>query len=256
MVLLHGITCSERVWRRVVPLLADAYDVIALTALGHRGGPQAGGAVTTISDVVADIERQLDELGLDRPHLAGNSLGGWVALELARRGRGRTVCALSPAGCWEANAADQGHADARLRRVVRLTELTRAALPLAARLRVVRRLAMRDNAVHGDRLSRGEFIDMADDLLGCDARDDLLGTSEQLAPMDPLPCPVVLAWSGSDRIFPPEVNGVRARALFPQADWRVLPGIGHLSMIDDPALVARTIRETAQLNPLIPAGTS
>ena len=47
-----------------------------------------------------DLERLLDELGLAKAHLAGNSLGGWAALELARRGRALTVCALSPAGAW------------------------------------------------------------------------------------------------------------------------------------------------------------
>jgi len=105
---------------------------------------------------------------------------------------------------------------------------------------------MRDNAVHGDRLSASEFIDMADDLLGCTARDDLLGTTEQLAPIEPLPCPIVLAWAGSDRIFPPTVNGARARALVPHAEWRVLPGVGHVAMTDDPVLVARTIRQVTQ----------
>ena len=125
-------------------------------------------------------------------------------------------------------------------------ELTRRALPYAARSQVVRRLVMRDIAVRGDRLSPGEVIDMADDLLGCSARDDIFATREQLAPMDPLPCPVMLAWSGSDRIFPPGVNGARARTLFPQAEWRLLPGVGHCPMADDPALVARTIHEATE----------
>ena len=243
LVLLHGVTGSERMWRRVVPLLAPHHDTIAFTALGHRGGTPASGPAT-IAAVVDDAEQRLDDLGLQRPHLAGNSMGGWVALELARRGRAASVCALSPAGCWHADAADQHHASDRLRAVVRLTQATRAILPLAARSRAVRRLAMRDNAEHGDRLTPVEMLDLADDLLGCSVRDDLLGTTEQLAPLDPLPCPVMLAWSGRDRIFPPAVNGARARALMPRAQYRELADVGHVPMLDNPELVAATIRDS------------
>lgn len=246
--LLHGVTGSELMWRRVVPLLARQHDVIALTALGHRGGRKPAPGRVRIADVVDDAERALDELGLDRPHLAGNSMGGWVALELARRHRARTVCALSPAGCWTTGTSDQKHATAALRRVAWLTEHTRKVLPVAARVPLVRRLSMRDNVFHGNRLTPGELVDLADDLLGCTARDDLLSSDEQLEPMHPLPCPVVLAWAARDRIFPPAVNGAHARKLFPQAHWRILADVGHVSMLDDPDLVARTIRDTTQLH--------
>lgn len=245
--LLHGVTGSELMWRRVVPLLAQQHEAIALTALGHRGGRNPTARPVRIADVVDDAERALDELGLDRPHLAGNSMGGWVALELARRHRARTVCALSPAGCWTTGTGDQQHATTALRRVVWLTEHTRQVLPVAARVPLVRRIALRDNVVHGNRLTPEEFVDLADDLLGCTARTDLLSSDEQLEPMHPLPCPVVLAWAARDRIFPPAVNGARARKLFPQAQYRILPDVGHVAMLDDPDLVARTILETTQL---------
>ena len=102
LVLFHGILCSERVWRNVVPLLAEDFDVVALNALGHRGGPAAGDSRPATIEALTDAaERQLDELGIEQAHLAGNSLGGWMALELARRGRARSVCALSPAGFWD-----------------------------------------------------------------------------------------------------------------------------------------------------------
>lgn len=240
LVLLHGVTGSERMWQQVVPLLAASHDTVALTALGHAGGPRAHGRVT-IAAVVDDIERQLDELGFDCPHLAGNSMGGWVALELARRGRARSVCALSPAGCWIAGTAGHRRSRTKLRRVVALTRATRPILPTIARAAAVRRIALRDNARHGDRVAPADLVALADDLLRCAVRDDLLSTPEQLEPLDPLPCPVLLAWSGCDRIFPPAVNGARARELFPSATYRELPGVGHVPMFDDPALVAAAI---------------
>ena len=51
-------------------------------------------------DVIDESERYLDERGLDRPHLAGHSMGGFIALELARRGRAASVCVFSPGGLW------------------------------------------------------------------------------------------------------------------------------------------------------------
>ena len=93
LVLLHGIFQADRVWRHVVPPLAEHYDVIAPMGFGH-GGRVPDKRPTTFEDWVDDSEQILDELGLDKPHLAGNSSGGWVALELARRGRAKTVCAI------------------------------------------------------------------------------------------------------------------------------------------------------------------
>jgi pimeloyl-ACP methyl ester carboxylesterase len=100
LVLLHGITMSGNAWQDVVPLLSDHHEVFTPTALGHRGGPPVQRRPATITDVVDAAEHYLDERGLERPHLAGNSLGGLVAIELARRGRAATVCAFSPGGFW------------------------------------------------------------------------------------------------------------------------------------------------------------
>ena len=100
LVLLHGATFSGRIWQDIVPLLSEHHDVHAPTLLGHRGGPAIQRRAARVSDMVDAAERYLDEHGLARPHLAGNSLGGWVAIELARRGRAASVCAFSPAGFW------------------------------------------------------------------------------------------------------------------------------------------------------------
>ena len=72
-----------------------------------------------IADLVDDVERILDEHVIDRPHVAGNSLGGWMALELARRGRARTVCALSPAGTWAAGTPEQTDGVRKIRQTAR-----------------------------------------------------------------------------------------------------------------------------------------
>lgn len=254
VVLLHGVTGSATMWRAVIPLLEPHYDTIALTALGHRGG-RPGSAGATVQDLVDDAERSLDDLGLDRPHLAGNSLGGWMAIELARRGRAASVCALSPAGCWDVSAGEHLAGAAKLRKAVNLARRSRPVMPWAARLSLVRRVALRDNAVDGGRVTPGELLTVVDDLLACTVIEEMLTTKEEVAPLDPLPCPVVLAWSGKDRVLPVSTRGARARRLMPQAAWRVLPGVGHVPMFDDPRLVAAVIRESVETATVSPGRT-
>jgi pimeloyl-ACP methyl ester carboxylesterase len=245
LVLLHGLGMSPRAWDRAQPLLEPHYEIVALTALGHRGGAAASSRPVKVRDLVDDAERALDERALQRPHIAGNSLGGWMAIELARRGRARTVCALSPAGSWTAGTVEQTVGVRKIRRAIWTARLGRALpTPLLMRSAVVRRLVLRDVAEHGDRLTAAQAVEATQDLLDCAVADDILSTDEEIAPLDPLPCPITLAWGSDDAVVPIDVNGAVARARLPDARFVVLAGVGHVPMIDDPESVARTIRQT------------
>jgi pimeloyl-ACP methyl ester carboxylesterase len=230
---------SAAVWDDVTPLLADRFELIVPTAAGHRSGPKAGGRATirALTDVA---ERLLDDRKLATAHIAGNSMGGWMAIELARRGRASSVCAFSPAGLWTAGDAHNRSRET-LRRTKKLADATRHLMPPLLRFGSVRRLAMADIAVHAERLSVDQAIRAFNDLVGCDAADDLLDTAEYLGELDPLPCPITVAWSAKDRIFPPDVFVPNARRRLPNARLITLPGVGHVPMIDDPAMCAQTI---------------
>src|SRR5215216_6494306 len=93
VVLLHGIGLARAVWDPVVPLLAREHEVIAVDLPGFGASAPLAGTPT-----VAALAEAVETLGLDRPHVAGNSLGGGIALELGRRGSARSVCAISPIG--------------------------------------------------------------------------------------------------------------------------------------------------------------
>jgi pimeloyl-ACP methyl ester carboxylesterase len=245
LVLLHGLGMSPRAWDNVQPLLEPHHEVVALTTLGHRGGVAASRRPVTIGDLVDEAERALDEHTLERPHIAGNSLGGWMAIELARRGRARSVCALSPAGSWTAGTAEQTDGVRKIRRSLMLARFGRALpMSLLLRLAIVRRLVLRDIAEHGERLTPAQAAEATRDLLGCEIADDMLSLDEGIAPLEPLPCSVTLAWSGEDKLLPLEINATVARSRLPQAHFVVIPGVGHVAMIDDPAAVARTILRT------------
>jgi pimeloyl-ACP methyl ester carboxylesterase len=246
MVLLHGVGMSAHAWEDVRPALERHHEVVALTALGHRGGAPPTKRPVSVRALVDHAERALDERGLARPHLAGHSLGGWMAIELARRGRARSVCAVSPAGFWAAGTPEQTIGTRRLRALYLRTRLA-SVLPLHLLLRapVARRLALRGAAAHGDRIGAARALEAAKDLLGCTVFGDVLSTGEEIAPLDPLPCPVTLAWAGDDAVVPAAVNGAIARARLPGARFVTLPGLGHVAMVDDPEGVARAILLTA-----------
>jgi pimeloyl-ACP methyl ester carboxylesterase len=242
LVLLHGVMGSERMWKGLAPLLAGDHDVIAPTALGHAGGPPALGRGGGYRDVLDAAERQLDELSLERAHLVGNSMGGWVALDLARRGRALSVCAISPAGMWSPGAASRSRA--RLRQGLRMGRLTRPALPIFYRSPHIRRFALRDIAANGASVPRDRALELTDDMLGCAIAEEMLGTEEWFAPLDPVPCPITIAWCELDRIFPEREFGARAKERVPGARYVVLDNVGHVPMLDDPQLVATVIRES------------
>ena len=248
LVLLHGVTGSGRIWRDVVPLLAGHLDVHTPTLPGHHGGPPLERRPASVSDLVDRVERQLDDLGLEKPHLAGNSLGGWISIDLARRGRATSVCALSPAGFWwdrDSNEQVAGH----IQSTRRLVRITRPVAPVAVRMAAVRRYGLRGVACHGERLSAARVMDLIADAGDCPFMDGY-SAGERVAPLDPLPCPITLAWSEFDHVVPAETFGRAARERLPGADWVLLPGVGHIPMIDDPDLVARTIlASTRQRSP-------
>lgn len=248
LVLLHGVMGSERMWQDVAPLLASEYDVIAPTAYGHRGGEALRKRPGTYSDVVAGAERQLDSLGIERAHLVGNSMGGWMALDLARKGRALSVFAISPAGFWPPPTEGAGRPAARrLKEALKAGRRARPFLPLFYRSRRVREFAFRAFAAHGERLSPAIALATTDDMLGCTIAEDMLRTNEYLAPIDPPPCPIAIAWAELDRVFPEGKYAPVARERIPGARYSVLHGVGHVPMFDDPKLVADAIRES--LNP-------
>ena len=168
-------------------------------------------------------------------------MGGYVAIELARRGRAATVCALSPPGFWSSGDGLQAQGFKIIQRNRALGRLIRPLAPLMVKSATLRRLGLRDIACHGDRLSPARALEIANDSLACSVVDDLSMSDWRMEPLDPLPCPVTIAWSEKDALLPVADYEKTARERLPQATFNILPGVGHVPMIDDPDLVARTI---------------
>lgn len=118
----------------------------------------------------------------------------------------------------------------------------RPITPLLLKSPRMRRRGLTDLTLHGDRLSYKRAIEITQEGFECTIIDDIFNDAdEQVAPMDPLPCPITIAWAEKDRILPVELCEAIARDRIPGATFTILPGLGHTPTIDDPELVASTI---------------
>lgn len=248
LVLLHGATSSARVWEPVLASLESHHPVFVPTLAGHWGGPPLSvPPAMVVQGIVDAMCRQLDEAGIETAHLVGNSLGGWVALELARRGRASSVLAFAPAGAWRLPKDLT-----RMLLIFRIGAALRRAKPvhkLAANNKI-RRVLLRAMAEHADRMTPGQVSALFEDMAGCAVLTDLLAGARDAGPMTAfaqLTCPVRVAWGWHDRTLPFMRYGAPMLAAVPGADLVMLPDVGHVPMIDDPALTARTILDFLEL---------
>lgn len=244
LVLLHGMTSSGRAWDDLLPELSRHHRVHTPTALGHRGREPVTNRVT-LTDVVDDAERYLDAHGLHRPHVAGHSLGGYIALELARRGRAETVTAISPAGFWSPSDGTAGQVTHGLRRGARVARATRPLAKLVVSTARGRRTWMGAAVHRPERMPAAAARDVIDDNAACTLADWLfLGDDAVVAPMDPLPCPITVAWAQFDDVLPLAQYESAVRTRLPGARFVVIAGAGHAAMVDERESVERIILET------------
>lgn len=246
LMLLHGFTDTPRTWDPLLPLLEPEHELIAPALLGHRGGePLPPGAGSVIAAMVAALERVLDERGHRTVHVVGNSLGGWLAFELAARGRARSVVALSPGHGWTGDEVPRA-IRRRFLRTHRLAPLgARLARRLAARPRL-RRLALHDFIAHPERVRPSTAVELILGAADCPVFEpysrEIAGGGFRSG-FGSLGVPVRIAWGTRDRVLPIRTTSSWFRDHLPDAEWVDLPDCGHLPQHDDPQLVARVVLE-------------
>ena len=242
MLLLHGIGHRWQVWTPVLDSLARDFEVAAVDLPGFGLSPLPAKRPITLSGTVELLEAVMDELGWERAHLVGNSLGGWLALELASHGRALSVCALAPAGLWDPQRIARrlrfwfGIWVGSSRRLARMTGLLRYRW---MRTLFMARLFGRPWRVPGD-IAIGD----ARNLATC-AFDEVFaaGRGLRFSGGRQIAAPVTVAWCSRD----PLVSARRCTVAELPAHAEVvrLQGCGHVPTWDDPPLVLETIRATA-----------
>lgn len=234
LVLLHIGANPWKKWENIMPALTTRYDVFIPTYPGFEGGPPLDRPATV--EMFADaIEAEMDAAGIGPAHVVGNSLGGWIAMELARRGRARSALALSPGGGWNTRW--------RRLKVRSFFSMNRMAnrvfgpvTAIALRSTFVRKLLLKGIVEHGERVSHEQAVAIATDSMkgqkgGFRLASNLFG--EIVRPYPDPGVPTMVAWCAKDRLTPLHPDGDVWRAAAPHAEWHVIPGVGHLPMFDD-----------------------
>jgi pimeloyl-ACP methyl ester carboxylesterase len=246
ILLLHPFMMSQNVWKGVAPKLAETgrYEVFAPTMAGHNGGPR--GPFFLASGSLADrVERQLDELGWDTAHVVGNSLGGWVAFELERRGRARTLTGIAPAGGWSHFTPAKFEIVGKFLAGLPVWLLTRALGPRVLSLPLSRQIAYLPISARPDGLSETDLIDIIDDVAHCPAYYQLLAKSLMLPGLMELAetrTPTHLVICEKDRVLPtPRFTRHFTAALPDNTRVTTLDAVGHIPMFEAPNRVADLI---------------
>ena len=266
MLLLHPFLLSQAVWEEVARQLADTgrYEVFAPTMAGHNGGPPAGTWLMSSAVLADHVERQMDELGWDTAHIVGNSLGGWVAFELERRGRARSVMGIAPAGGWTRWSPAKFEVIAKFILGMPLFILAWAFGPRVLRLPFSRRLATYAISASPDGVSERELSGVIDDVAHCPAYLQLLVKAAQLHGLRELAetaVPAHLVICEKDRVVPsPRFTRHFITHLPDEHKVSVLDGVGHIPMFEAPGRVTEVIidfleectRETQAANRLDP----
>ncbi|MFE1383015.1 alpha/beta fold hydrolase [Streptomyces sp. NPDC058740] len=241
LLLLHGIGHHWQAWEPVLDVLATERDVIAVDLPGFGTSPALPeGYGYELGTVVPVLGAFCAALGVERPHVAGNSLGGLLALELGREKLVRSVTALSPAGFW--SEAERRYAFTTLR-AMRGAAL---AMPVPLIERLSRSAAGRTaltSTIYARPGRRSPEAAVAETLALRTATGfhQTLAAGRNVLFTDDVPAvPVTVAWGTRDRLLLRR-QGIRAKRALPGARLVRLPGCGHVPMNDDPALVSRVI---------------
>lgn len=247
LLLLHGLGGTWHIWKPVLPLLEKHHRVIALTLPGHFGGPALADGVEPTVDALADeLLADLHRRGIERAHLAGNSLGGWLSLELARRGFAQSVTALSPAGSWR-TPQDYQAVSRPFRIVFALLPILIFLVTLFLRFAGLRRALNRQAMEHGERMPQAECRGSMQSMNRTRILPGLLrsmGRDGPIRPMQVTDIPVRIAWCEYDRVIPFERYGRPMLESVRGAESVMIRGVGHVPMYDDPEQVAALILET------------
>jgi pimeloyl-ACP methyl ester carboxylesterase len=244
MVCLHGFTDTWRTWELVLERLERHHEVLAPALAGHAGGPPLDTPIgdTAIGDA---LETAMDEAGFETAHVVGNSLGGYLALELASRGRARSVVALAPAGGW---APGDGSEREALDHFETTQELLKGAAPYADQIAATpdgRRRATEYITVSYEHIPAELIAHQIRGAARCPAAGALIerARSGDAYPLEleRIACPTRIVWGTEDRLLKWPDATARYRDGLPQAEWIELAGVGHCPQLDVPAETAELI---------------
>jgi pimeloyl-ACP methyl ester carboxylesterase len=244
IVLLHGLGSRRKAFRPVIDRLAGERELIAVDLPGFgESRPDPAGTKLTVADHAERIERFCEELDLERPHLAGNSMGGAIALELGRRGAARSITVFSPIGFW--GKAGQAWCRNYLRAGFRLGQRMPEPPSPAVDLFLTRLSVFVSSFGKPFKAPAEEVLGTRDDALAAPGFLDALDFGLDYTFREPAELgavPITVAWGRRDLLLPYWTQAPRARRNLPLARHLALTGCGHIPFYDDPELCSGVLR--------------
>jgi len=231
LVLLHPLGADRHVWDPLVPLLAAERELIAIDLPGFGESPALRGELPTPRALAAAVAGHLAAIGVERPHVAGNSLGGWVALELGISGVAGGISGVAPAGLWPEPLVPKAAIGHRL---------ARALLPVAvwcAGTRAGRSALLSGAVAHPHRVPAAAARQV---VRAYGTAPDFVRVNDAMRAarfegLERIRCPVTLVWPDHDRLIrrpvwvPDRISNV------------VLSDAGHMPMWDAPEALAEIL---------------
>ncbi|WP_328389264.1 alpha/beta fold hydrolase [Nocardia sp. NBC_00416] len=248
LVLVHGVGSRWQVWEPIIDALAEHFDVIAVDLPGFgESAPLPRTTVDTLTDALADF---LADEGIDRPHLAGNSMGGGIALNLGARGLARSVTAFSPIFFWD--TPGRIWCQQSLGQSKRLGRILGPTMPKVLGTALGRTLFL--GLVFGKPWAVGSGIALdtahgAVDSLGFSPALDSFTDAGLHDPGALAELPVTIAWGNRDILLTYATQSRRARKVLPRARHITLEGSGHTPFYDDPDACARVLLDLLPTQP-------
>ncbi|WP_038169631.1 alpha/beta fold hydrolase [Tomitella biformata] len=247
VLLIHPFLMTHEVWSEVAQRLAPDHEVLAVTLPGHWGGPDAAWNHMGISDMADGLEQVLDQHGWDTCHVVGNSLGGWVAFELERRGRARSVTAIAPAGGWTSISVPAIRLGITFLALAPVMVLAKPFVGWAAGVRRLQKAAMSMVAANPAAVPPAVAERAMWAAVQCNSILPILWAAawdDGIKGLKDTQTPTQLLLCDKDRVIPWRLYGQMFIDELPASTRRIiLPEVGHVPMVEDPVLVARVIRE-------------
>jgi pimeloyl-ACP methyl ester carboxylesterase len=249
LVFVHGLSGCWANWLEQLPVLAAEHRVVTLDLPGFGYSPMPSGEIS-ISGYARLLDRLLDELGIDAAAVVGNSMGGFIAAELAIAfpQRVERLVLVSAAGISTTGHPGTTRALASLRRLEAVLAATAGwvasksdAVARRARLRealmalVVAHPGRLPAALAAEQLrgaGKPGFIQALQSILDYDIRERL----------PEIACPTLVVWGQRDRLVPLRDADVFVE-LIPHARKVVFQDTGHMSMLERPAAFNALLEE-------------
>ena len=246
VVLIHGLGSAATAWKPITSELTSHLTVITLDLPGHGKTPLSISQAMDPRSLADAVCETMTSLGIEKFHLCGNSLGGWVALEVAAKHSGRvlSITGLAPAGLWLAPYTARYPGTALLRAIAKTT---RPLTPIALRYEWGKKLGFADVSPQWRNLSYEICLDASIAMGSASAyyqsRDGML--KKRFDSPIPQSIPVTIVFGDSDNTLP--ASNCQERSLVPaHSKWFVIENCGHAPMWDHPTTVVRHILETTQ----------